>query len=92
MSIERSDFIKWTELAESTRIKLIKTEDNTMNEENLKEMSEQSLISTKFSKTGENVNIMEVCSGNLNHVNLKQVKKKIHISDFYKILRYIIRI
>lgn len=36
LEIDRNEFVKWTELAESTRIKLIKTEDSSMNEENLK--------------------------------------------------------
>ena len=36
LEIDKSEFVKWTELAESTRIKLIKTEDSSMNEENIK--------------------------------------------------------
>lgn len=73
-SIDRSEFVKWTEMAESTRLKLIRSEDSTMNEENIKEMSEESLLTTKFAKSNANsVDILDVCSGNLNHVNLKHV-------------------
>lgn len=84
LSIERSEFIRWTEMAESTRLKLIKTEDSTMNDENIKDMSEQSLLTTKFSKNAS-VDILDVCSGNLNHVNLKQIGQlESEMSQLYK--------
>lgn len=86
ISIDRGEFLRWTDMAESSRLKLIKTEDCAMSDENLKEMSEQSLLTTKFSKTNsKNADILDVCSGNLDHINLKQVGVlESNLSKLYK--------
>jgi hypothetical protein len=45
------------------------------NGDDMESMTEPSLFHSNYSnkKTGENVDVLDVCSGNLNHVNLKQV-------------------
>ena len=75
LSVERSELVKWTELAESTRLKLIRSEEGLSNgSDEGKQLSEASLLSTSFSKSNnKHVDMLDVCSGSLDHVNLKQV-------------------
>ncbi len=86
VTIEKSELTKWTELAESTRLKLIRSEDNSMSQDDLSEQSEASLFTSKFAKTNsKHVNLLDVCSGDLNHVNLKQVSLlESNLSQLYK--------
>jgi hypothetical protein len=44
-----------------------------MNEDNLKLLSEPSLLTNKFAKAADRPDILDICSGNLDHVNLRQV-------------------
>jgi len=84
-NINRAELVKWTELAESTRIKLTKTEDTSMNEENVREQSEPSLFTNKFVKAADKPDILDICSGNLDHISLKQVGQlESGLSSFYK--------
>lgn len=72
-SVDRAELTRWTELAESTRLKLIKSEEADAFESEKDSMSEPSLLTTKFSKSGSHCQLLDVCSGNLDHINLKQV-------------------
>jgi hypothetical protein len=68
-AIDRDDLIKWLNLTETTRIKLIKSE----NDKDIDSLSEESLFNSNFSKSKNKPDILDICSGNLAHINLKQI-------------------
>lgn len=72
-SVDRAELTRWTELAESTRLKLIKSEEADTYDNDKESISEPSLLTSTFSKTGSHCQLLDVCSGNLDHINLKQV-------------------
>ena len=44
-------------------------------DEEIHSIAQQSLFDSVFSKTDAKVDILDICSGNLSHINLKQVVK-----------------
>ncbi|RNA15365.1 Histone H5 [Brachionus plicatilis] len=65
--IEKSDLEKWIEMTESSKLKLIRAQ----HDEDADPASDKLLFESNYSN--KEINILDICTGNLNHVNLKQV-------------------
>ncbi|CAF0910568.1 unnamed protein product [Brachionus calyciflorus] len=80
-NIEKNEFIKWIEMGESAKLKLIKAQNE--NEYDANSSIESLLFESNFSN--KEINILDVCSGNLGHVNLKKIGLlESNMSQLYK--------
>ncbi|KAL4227444.1 hypothetical protein ACF0H5_012888 [Mactra antiquata] len=82
VSIERSDLMLMVETAESARIKLYKQVENKSKENLSKSLK---FYSDFLSLDRDDVTMLEIASGNLEHINLKHVGKlETKLSSLYK--------
>jgi hypothetical protein len=66
-NIPKDELKKWHEMCESVKIRLHKAEINTMEDD----CAEPTLFHSEF--LNEKVDYLQICSGNLKHLNINKV-------------------
>jgi hypothetical protein len=66
----------------------ISIKNDDLNEENI---GEPTLFNTIYGKPNKEINILDICSGNLNHINLKHVVSTLIFTLLFAFKIYILR-